>query len=310
MPASIHSVPQAWSLPIPVTLVLVFAALVYLRGWIHIQIAFPNLIPIWRVAAFLGGLSCVWIAIGSPIAMLDEELLSIHMAQHLLLMTVGPPLILLGAPALPLMQGLPKILTRRSLGCLLRLPLTKGLGRVPTQPVFCWFSATFVLIGWHIPGVYALGLESEWWRHAEHACFLVAGFLFWSPVIPSWPGVSPRPQWSMVLYLFLATLPCDALSAYLAFCDRVVYKFYLVSPGRSSISPLQDQAFAGALMWVCVTFAYLVPAVIITTRLLSTPGAFERRIQTSFSEVPAHLLTSPEPGEAGRLENELKLEAL
>jgi putative membrane protein len=271
MPAAIDSSLEAWSPPFPVTLALVLAAWVYLRGWVQIQIAFPNLIPIWRVAAFLGGLSSIWIAIGSPIAMLDEELLSIHMAQHLLLMTIGPPLVLLGAPALPLARGFPKVFTRRNAGWLLRLPLANGLGRLLTHPVFCWFSATIVLLGWHIPAVYALGLGSEWWHHAEHACFLAAGFLFWWPVIPSWSGASPPPRWSIVLYLFLATLPCDALSAYLAFCDRVVYRFYLVAPRRFSITPLQDQGCAGALMWVCVTFAYLVPAVVITTRLLSTP---------------------------------------
>jgi len=87
-------------------------------------------------------------------------------------------------------------------------------------------------------------------------------------VIPSWPGVS-YPKWSTVLYLFLATLPCDALSAFLAFCDRVVYPAYLTTPRRFDLSPLQDQQCAGALMWVCVTFAYLVPAVAITVRLLS-----------------------------------------
>jgi putative membrane protein len=307
MPAAIDSLLQAWSLPLPVTLALVFTALVYLRGWVHLQIAFPNMIPMWRVAAFLSGLFSVWIAIGSPIAVMDHELLSIHMAQHLLLMTVGPPLILLGAPALPLMHGFPKVFIRRALGCLLRLPLAQGFGQVLSHPVFCWFSAAIVLIGWHIPSVYALGLDSEWWHHAEHACFFVAGFLFWWPVIPSWSGVSPRPRWSTVLYLFLATLPCDALSAYLAFCDRVVYRFYLVAPRHFSISALQDQGCAGALMWVCVTFAYLFPAVVITMRLLSTPCTVEQGVrQGNFSEVAVHRLIPSGAGEAGGLETSLR----
>ena len=78
-----------------------------------------------------------------------------------------------------------------------------------------------------------------------------------------------RPRWSVPLYLFLATLPCDTLSAFLAFCDRVVYPSYLATPRRFGISPLGDQELAGALMWVCVTFIYLLPAVIVTVELLS-----------------------------------------
>jgi len=73
----------------------------------------------------------------------------------------------------------------------------------------------------------------------------------------------------MALYLFLATLPCDILSAFLVFCNRLVYPFYLASPQLFSKAPLQDQECAGALMWVWVTFAYLIPAVAITVQILS-----------------------------------------
>jgi putative membrane protein len=74
------------------------------------------------------------------------------------------------------------------------------------------------------------------------------------------------------LYLFLATLPCDILSAFLAFCGRVVYPSYLAAPRLLDLSPLQDQECAGALMWVSVTFIYLIPAVIITVQILSPGG--------------------------------------
>jgi putative membrane protein len=71
------------------------------------------------------------------------------------------------------------------------------------------------------------------------------------------------------LYLFLATLPCDALSAFLTFCGRVVYPHYLSVHRLFNISPLGDQECAGALMWVWVTFVYLAPAVVVTIRMLS-----------------------------------------
>ena len=96
-----------------------------------------------------------------------------------------------------------------------------------------------------------------------------AGLLFWLPVVQPWPSAARWPRWSVPLYLFFATLPCDVLSAFLAFCDRVVYPHYLSSHRVFPMSPLEDQECAGALMWVCVTFVYLTPAAAITIQILS-----------------------------------------
>jgi cytochrome c oxidase assembly factor CtaG len=71
------------------------------------------------------------------------------------------------------------------------------------------------------------------------------------------------------LYLFLATLPCDILSGFLVFSDRVAYPALLSNVRLFGMSTLEDQQCAGALMWTCVTIVYLVPATILTTRLLS-----------------------------------------
>jgi cytochrome c oxidase assembly factor CtaG len=71
------------------------------------------------------------------------------------------------------------------------------------------------------------------------------------------------------LYLFLATLPCDVLSAFLVFSERVAYPVYLSTSGQSRLSVLADQQFAGALMWTCVTIVYLLAGAILSTHLLS-----------------------------------------
>jgi putative membrane protein len=202
--------------------------------------------PKWRLTAFIGGVLLLWAVMGSPLAALDHQLLTFHMLQHLVLMTVAAPLILLGLPG-------------------------RVIGRVRwrAHPVFCWLASTVTVIGWHIPALFALGMRSERWHLAEHACFFAAGLLFWWPVVQPWPSRAAWPRWSVPLYLFLATLPCDALSAFLTFCDRVVYPHYLHVHGLFDISPLGDQEIAGALMWFWVTFAYLAPAAAITIRLLS-----------------------------------------
>jgi cytochrome c oxidase assembly factor CtaG len=79
----------------------------------------------------------------------------------------------------------------------------------------------------------------------------------------------------MLVYLFLATLPCDILSAFLVFCDRVVYTVYLSTPKHFAISTLEDQQCAGALMWTCVTIVYLLAAAGLATRLLSERNGHE-----------------------------------
>jgi putative membrane protein len=265
---------RSWSLPVPITLIVLAAALVYARGWVHLWRTLPTVLPAWHLVAFLGGLFSVWIAIASPLSALDDELLTVHMVQHLLLMTVAAPLILMGAPAITLLHGLPQRAVRETLGPLLRWPPLQSLGHGLTHPVACWLAGTGAVITWHIPALFELALRSERWHEVEHSCFLTAGLLFWWPIVQPWPSVARLPQWSAPLYLFLATLPCDALSAFLAFCDRVVYPSYLSAHplfdiSALRISALNDQQSAGTLMWVWVTFAYLAPAVVITVKLLS-----------------------------------------
>jgi putative membrane protein len=277
------------------TVILVLLAFVYSRGWFRLRRASPISFPPWRATAFVAGLFSVWIALGSPLAALDHQLLTVHMMKHLLLMTVGAPLILLGAPAMPLLCGLPKWIMRLSLLLRSRTPKLSLLGYFLSKAVFCWLAGTAAVIAWHIPTLFQLGLSSNTWHIVENACFLSAGLLFWLPIVRTRPREAKGPQWSMFmpLYLFLATLPCDILSAFLTFCGRVVYPSYVSAARIVNLSPLQDQECAGALMWVCVTFAYLIPAVVITMQILS-PDHAQREAQFALYEFPASELSSSE----------------
>ncbi len=273
MNADTQTILQSWSNPVGVDLALCVTAVIYARGWFRLRSAFPDLISLWRLAAFLGGIVSVWIAIGSPLNAFDDALLTVHMLQHLLLMSIAPPLILLGAPQLPLLHGLPQFFAREVVSPILRWNPVKWLGHRLTNPAFCWLAAAFALIGWHIPGIFEHALRWNWLHELEHACFLSAGLLFWWPVIQPWPSSARWPRWSIPLYLFCATLPCDALSAFLVFCDRVVYRPYLSAPRVFAISPLADQQSAAALMWVSVTIILLVPAVVVTMQILAPQEA-------------------------------------
>jgi cytochrome c oxidase assembly factor CtaG len=109
------------------------------------------------------------------------------------------------------------------------------------------------------------------WHMVALASFLATGLLFWWPVVQPWPSV-PRSELSVILYLFFATLPCDILSGFLVFCDRVVYPAYLSSSRWLGFSALGDQQCAAALMWTCVTIVYLVAGALFTMHLLSPPS--------------------------------------
>ncbi len=95
----------SWAFPFWATAGLIATALLYLRGWRKIRRTRPHIFPPWRAWCFLGGLLALWIAIASPLDTLDGLLLTAHMTQHLILMSVVPPLLLLGAPAVPLLRG-------------------------------------------------------------------------------------------------------------------------------------------------------------------------------------------------------------
>jgi len=264
---------------------LILTGLIYLRGWVRIRRVGRETIAVWRAISFLFGTVVIGTALGSPMAALDHEMLTAHMVQHLLLMTLAPAFILLGAPWMALLQGSPHQLVRSVVVPAFRWPPVRRLGKVLAQPAFCWIAATAILVGWHMPALFSLGLQSEVWHLVEHTSFLAAGFLFWWPVIRPWPSAAASPRWTTILYLFLATLPCDILSGFLVFCDRVVYPVYLSTPQHFGISALEDQQRAGALMWTCVTLVYLLAAAIVAVRLLSVRSAEENELMPP--ELPA-----------------------
>ena len=287
---------ESWTAPVGVNVSLCLAVLIYTIGWFRLRTFFPNLISGWRLAAFLAGIVSLWIAVGSPLEAFDDVSLSVHVVQHLLLMAVAPPLILSGAPTLPLLRGLPRMI-RSSVGRFFGFSPVQRLGRLLTDPAVCWIAATGTLIAWHIPAAFELALRSDPWHKFEHVCFFATSLMFWWPVIQPFPSVARRPDWSIPLYLFLGTLPGGALGAFLTFCDRVLYPTYAFAPMIFHVSPIEDQEFAGALMWVFGTFVYMLPAVILTVRLLSgdmAPSQQERAIHLRRSAAHAYEHSQPE----------------
>jgi len=282
MPHAHHaSVESFW-----VSASLILVAFIYLRGWIRLRKLTLDSVQTWHAGGFMLGLFLIWMAIASPLSALDHEMLTAHMVQHLLLMTFAAPSILLGKPVKTLIYGMP----HRFVQVMGQLFQSAGVHHVLsalTHPVICWLGAAVTLVAWHIPAVFVLGLRSQMWHGIEQASFLATGLLFWWPVIQPLPASLKWPESSMLLYLFLATLPCDILSGFLVFCDRVVYPVYFFSSQPLGLTALEDQQCAGALMWTCVTLVYLIAGAIVTARLLSPNGSREYAIRQSETQAIA-----------------------
>jgi putative membrane protein len=178
-------------------------------------------------------------------------------------------LIWLGEPLRSFMHGMPE-----RVRSWLVFDQLHRIGRFLAKPKVGWLSASAALVVWHIPAVFAVGMNSEVLHMFEQWSFLAAGLLFWWPVIQPWPAIS-TPELSMILYLFFATIPCDILSGFLVFCDRVVYPSYLSSSHLLGFSALGDQQCAAALMWTSVTVIYLIAGVVLTMHLLSPSSTSE-----------------------------------
>jgi putative membrane protein len=188
-------------------------------------------------------------------------------------MNVAAPLLLVGSPTGALLCGLPQAIGRAAL-LMLWSGASRRIARALTHPILCWIAGTGVVIAWHLPAAHELGMRSTFWHVAQHVTFFAAALLFWSPILDRGPGSARLSPSSAPLYLFLATLPCDALSAFLTFSGRVLYPSHALAHGTFGLTALQDQECAGALMWFWVTIAYLLPAVAVTLRMLS-PRASE-----------------------------------
>src|SRR5580693_3730556 len=152
------------------------------------------------------------------------------------------PTLFPGWRLLGFLGGLPNWVARGSL--LFTTRLASSLGGLFGNSIFCWLAGTTTVVVWHIPFFFQLGLSSPAWHTIEDASFICAGLLFWKPIITPPPNEANTPQWSLVLYLFLATVPCDILSAFLAFCGRVVYPYYLSTNQTFTLSALEDQECA------------------------------------------------------------------
>ncbi len=247
--------------------VLVLAAVLYAWGCVRVvrlQRPFPVLAP----AAFGAGLLTIAAALFGPMDGFADASLSWHMVQHLVLITLAAPLLLFGAPVRLALAALPQ----RAASMLARV-LNSAPMRVVDHPLFGLALLTVVLYGTHFSPLYERALESEAVHAFEHALYLTAALVFWSPVF----AIAPAPHASShpvrILALFLS-LPASAFLGFAFYVtNRVLYAHYAGRPAA-----LGDQMNAGAVMWLSAG----TPVLAALLWCVADWGARERRLGAAF----------------------------
>jgi putative membrane protein len=225
-------------------------------------------LPFIRVAAFYSGLALAAAALLSPLDAMAHTLFSAHMVQHLVLILLVPPLIVLGSPSLPLLLGVPAPIRAP----LQRFRHTIGGGRaVFAVPVVVWTLHTAAMWTWHLPTLYEAGLRSDVVHASEHASFLLTALLVWAIIIPA-PRRRPRlPEAAGITFGTL--LQSGALGAILTFATTVLYPSHKLGAALWGLTPLEDQQLAGVIMWIPAGAVYfLTLAVLFAAWLNQTPA--------------------------------------
>ena len=258
-----------WDIPPVVTCTLVAVGTIYVRGWLALRHTRPRQIPTWRLVCFLAGLLAIFVAFSSSLDTYAETLLFMHMAQHFVLMSVAPPLIVLGCPFVPMLRGLPGPIVRQIGGPAFRSRIAHRVQKLFSQLRFAWLAMNLTYVGWHIPKAYEFALSSENWHNFEHFCFFATSLIYWWPIVHPWPSRRRLNSWMIILYLLTSDFVNTGVSAFLCFSGRLLYPSYGAVERPFGIDALTDQIAAGAFMWVFGSLVFLVPAIYLTTRLLS-----------------------------------------
>jgi cytochrome c oxidase assembly factor CtaG len=245
--------------------------LIYARGWIALRRTRPETLSVWRLSSFFARLLAIFAAVSSPLDTYSETLLFMHMAQHFVLMSVAPPLIVLGCPLVPVLRGLPRTIVRRVGGPILRSSVVHRVQRLFSRLPFAWLAMNLTFVGWHVPNAYEFALSSENWHTFEHFCFFGTSVLFWWPILQPWSVRRRLSSWAIIPYLLTSDLVNTGLSAFLCFSGRLLYPSYALVERPFGIDALKDQVAAGAFMWVFGSLVFLVPTIYRTARSLGSP---------------------------------------
>lgn len=247
-----------------------------------------------RSACFVLGLVAIVFALQEPMDHWADRLFWVHMVQHMLLIVVAAPLIVIGAPWMRVFKALP-LSWRRTLALwALRgrsgAPL-RALARALAKPKVAWGVLAFDVLIWHLPAAYDLTLRSNAVHYTEHATFLIAGLIAWGHLIESPPLHPILTEPYRVMFAFTQMVVMWILALALAFATEPWYSPYAKLQHRpGGISAITDQHLAGGIMWIPASIPWGVAIIVWVYRWVA-----EAWQQNPPRPEPAVLPPSPPP---------------
>jgi putative membrane protein len=277
-----------WSLDPPLVLVIVLALLYRVGDRRTITAPSRRVAQRWARVSFYAGLVVLAIALSSPLDLLSEQLFWAHMVQHVLLLVVAAPLIVLSRPWVRLWRALP-LSARRTLARWLsqgqRAEPLRRLSRTLGSPAVSFIAFCGVLLAWHVPALFDATLRSEALHALEHTLFFATAVMFWKQVIDSPPLHARLAAPERVVYVIGAMIVSWALAVVLALAPHPLYGFYAHLASRpGGISALADQQLAAGIMWVPGSITFVIVIFAYVHRWLAPPAPGSPRAPRLASE--------------------------
>ncbi|EJT00963.1 hypothetical protein RCCGE510_31756 (plasmid) [Rhizobium sp. CCGE 510] len=218
-----------------------------------------------RTLIFWSGWLVLAGALVSPLHWLGEQLFTVHMIEHELVMAVSAPLIVLARPPAVLLWGFPRTIRRRTGQALANKTVRRTWTFLSSGTV-----ATLVhgmaIWAWHAPVLFDAAVESVPLHRLQHLCFFASAILFWWSVI--WKTNRGLAAW----HLFLTMLHMSILGALIALSPNVLYGLQTRASEDWGLLPLEDQQMAGLVMWVPAGVIYAVVALVLAALWIRDSG--------------------------------------
>jgi putative membrane protein len=247
----------SWSFDWTALLSVVVLVGLYALAWRRARRAERHPPPLWRLALFAAGVLTILVALVSPLDSLGDQMMVMHMVQHMLLLDIAPILLIL---------GLTKVLLR---------PVTRRLQTIERRagffghPVFAVIFYAGVLWLWHIPALYDQAQGNGAIHVCEHLTFFLAGSLYWWHVLSPIRNRRRLAGLGPVAYMAGGKLLVGVLGVALAFAPTVLYSFYAHQPSYWGITPLEDQMMAGLVMALEQSIVMGIALVVLFMQMLN-----------------------------------------
>lgn len=267
---SLQSMLADWTFDPIVVLLLALPCAAYIAGLRRLRGSgrLARIVSPWRMLLFALGLLALALALLSPLDTYDYRLFSIHMLQHLFLLIVAPPLLLLSRPIPVFLFGLPREWVRGIAAAHHRSPLLRRATAIALGPIGSWILYVGCIGLWHVPAAYNLTLQSADIHIFEHLCFFVTAMLSWWVIIQPFPGSRRLHPGIRLLYAWATMMPVGLIGLFLTIANHPWYAIYNAEHPLWGLSALDDQHLGGTMMWAPAGLVYFLSILLLLGKVL------------------------------------------